>query len=65
MLVLKRKENEWVEIQHAASGDILKIRLYNIGRNNRKRADMAFDDDDRNFLIHRPERVTVPQTQQA
>jgi hypothetical protein len=57
MLVLKRKEGQWVEITHR-SGDVLRIRVNGItaepGRPGR--VNQVFDDDARNFEIRRPER---------
>lgn len=52
MLVVRRKQGQWVEITHR-SGDILRIRVYNV---RGPVLDMAFDDDERNFDIQRPER---------
>lgn len=56
MLVLSRRSGQWVELTHAASGDTVRIRVYNIIHN---RADLAFDDDARHFLIERPERAVT------
>lgn len=59
MLVLKRKEGQWVEIIHK-SGDILRFRTYHISGGDDDtpgRLDIAFDDPERNFEIQRPERV--------
>lgn len=61
MLVLNRKEGQWVEITHR-SGDVLRIRFYNIQNaleGHRGRLSVAFDDDARNFKVHRPERRQV------
>lgn len=55
MLVLKRKEGQWVEITHK-SGDKLRIRAFRIREGFPSQLDLAFDDDDRNFEIQRPER---------
>ncbi len=55
MLVLKRKEGEWVEITHK-SGDVLRIKVYDISGRSPARANLAFDDAARNFQIQRPER---------
>jgi len=54
MLVLRRKEGQWVEITHS-SGDILRVRVCNI-RGKPHQLDLAFDDTPRNFDIERPER---------
>jgi hypothetical protein len=56
VLVLRRKEGQWLEIKHK-SGDIMRVRVYNIRANYPGNLDMAFDDDDRNFSIQRPERT--------
>lgn len=55
MLVLSRKEGQWIEVTHH-SGDLLRIRVYNLREGNPPCVDLAFDDDARNFAIHRPER---------
>ena len=59
MLVLKRKEGSWVEIRHR-SGDLLRIRVYGIDGGFPGHANLAFQDDARNFEINRPERVVRP-----
>lgn len=56
MLVLKRRDGDWIDVTHAASGDVLRIRVYAID-GPPGRANLAFDDDPRNFLIERPERA--------
>ena len=55
MLVLKRKEGQWVEIIHK-NGDKLRIRVYRIREGYPSQLDLAFDDEERNFEIQRPER---------
>ena len=55
MLVLKRKEGQWIEIAHK-SGDKLRIRVYNIRSRFPGQLDLAFDDGSRNFEVQRPER---------
>jgi hypothetical protein len=55
MLVLKRKEGQWIEITHK-SGDFLRFRVYDICGDAPGRANLAFDDPARNFEIQRPER---------
>ena len=55
MLILRRKEGQWVEITHK-SGDVIRIRVYNIRARYPGQLDLAFDDDARNFAIQRPER---------
>ena len=61
MLVLKRKEGQWIDIVHR-SGDLLRIRVYGIDGRMPGHANLAFDDDAKNFLINRPERVSRPPT---
>ena len=56
MLILRRKEGQWVEITHK-SGDVIRVRVYNIRARYPGQLDLAFDDDDRNFAIQRPERT--------
>lgn len=55
MLILRRKEGQWVEITHR-SGDTIRIRVYNIRARYPGQLDLAFDDSERNFAIQRPER---------
>jgi hypothetical protein len=59
MLILRRKEGEWVNITHT-SGDRLRIRVYNIRARYPGQVDVAFEDECRNFEIQRPERVYRP-----
>lgn len=56
MLILRRKEGQWVEITHR-SGDTIRVRVCNIRARYPGQLDLAFDDDARNFLIQRPERA--------
>jgi hypothetical protein len=56
MLVLKRKEGEWVNIVHR-SGDTIRVRVYDIRGGEPGRTCLAFDDSARNFAIERPERI--------
>jgi hypothetical protein len=65
MLVLKRKEGQWVEIVHR-SGDVIRVRVYDIQAitGTPSRANLAFDDSARNFEIRRPERrILTPKPQ--
>jgi hypothetical protein len=55
MLVLRREEGQWIEIAHR-SGDLIRIRVYNIRSRFPGQVDMAFDDDARHFDIRRGER---------
>lgn len=55
MLVLKRKEGQWVEVTHR-SGDVLRIRVCRIEPGMPGQLNLAFDDDARHFEIERPER---------
>jgi hypothetical protein len=52
MLVLKRKEGQWVDITHR-SGEVIRIRVCDISPGQ---LNLAFDDDARNFQVERPER---------
>lgn len=61
MLVLKRKEGQWVNVTHR-SGDVLRIRVCNIEPGEPGRLNLAFDDSDRNFEIQRPDRVPKQET---
>lgn len=58
MLVLKRSEGSWVDIVHVKSGEVLRVRTYNIEGvgNGRGRVELAFDDLAKNFTIQREER---------
>ncbi len=55
MLVLKRKEGQWVEVTHR-SGDVLRIRVCKIEGGAPGHLNLAFDDNARHFEIERPER---------
>ena len=55
MLVLKRKEGQWVEVTHR-SGDVLRIRVCKLEAGTPGQLNLAFDDDARHFEIERPER---------
>lgn len=56
MLVLKRKEGQWIEITHTDSGDLMRIRVSQIEAGRPGHLNLAFEDDARNFEIERPER---------
>ena len=56
MLVLRRKEGQWIEVEHR-SGDVLRFRVYDISGESCGRVNLAFDDPPRNFSIQRPERL--------
>lgn len=55
MLVLKRKEGQWIDVTHR-SGDVLRVRVCQIEPGHPGHLNLAFDDDARNFAIERPER---------
>ena len=57
MLVMRRKEAQWIEITHR-SGDRIRVRVYNIRSRFRfpGQLDLAFDDSDHHFVIRRGER---------
>lgn len=59
MLVLKRKEGQWVEVTHR-SGDLLRIRVCQIESGQPGHLNLAFDDSARHFAIERPERKRRP-----
>lgn len=56
MLVLKRKEGQWIDLTHR-SGDVIRIRVGQIEAGRPGTLNLTFDDDARNFAIERPERV--------
>lgn len=58
MLVLKRRDGQWVEITHVASGETVRVRAYQIdGRTSPPTVNLAFDDDAKHFRIEREERL--------
>lgn len=65
MLILRRKEGQWLEIRHKASGDLIRVRVCNIRARFPGQRDVALDDDARNFDIHRPERNAPDPTKLA
>jgi hypothetical protein len=60
MLVMRRKEGQWIEITHA-SGDRLRIRVYNIRSRYSGHLDLAFNDPDHHFRIGRGEHPAPTQ----
>lgn len=56
MLVLRRRDGQWVEVTHR-TGDVLRIRVYSRGGDQPGETNLAFDDPDHHFSIQRPERV--------
>jgi hypothetical protein len=61
MLVLKRRDGDWLEVEHVASGDVIRIRTYAVQckchtNASVNRLSVACDDPDRNFEIRRPEQ---------
>lgn len=58
MLVLRRKEGQWIDVTHK-SGDVLRVRVYNLCADAPGRINLAFDDAEHNFDIQRPERAEV------
>jgi sRNA-binding carbon storage regulator CsrA len=64
MLVLKRKEGQWTEIVHK-SGDVIRIRTYDIQGGYPSRVSIAFEDPQRNFEISRPERAQTRELTSA
>ncbi|HEV3164670.1 MAG TPA: hypothetical protein VGZ22_11630 [Isosphaeraceae bacterium] len=63
MLVLKRKEGQWINITHR-SGDVIRLRVYQICGGLSSHVSVALDDDAHNFEIQRPERVVRAQDRQ-
>ena len=61
MLILRRKEGQWVEIIHR-SGESIHFRVYNIRTRYPGQLDIAFDDPTKNFTIQRPERQLAAET---
>jgi hypothetical protein len=60
MLVLRRTEGQWVEITHAATGDVIRFRVYDLAGGDPEvpgRVHLAFEDRARNFAVERPERA--------
>lgn len=62
MFNLKRKDKQWIEVTHAASGDVLKVAIDRIDTLNGK-VHLAFDDEPRNFMIVRGEKAHGPRPQ--
>ena len=62
MLILRRKEGQWISLTHEASGDVIRIRVANVRARFPGQLDLVFDDDARHFLIERPERGPKPAT---
>jgi Global regulator protein family len=56
MLVLRRKEGQWIEITHP-SGDRVRIRVYNIRSGFPGHLDLAFDDAEHHYTIRRGEHA--------
>lgn len=53
MLVLNRREGQWTDITHEATGQLLRVRVTEVGNGT---VNLVFEDDVRNFKIDRPER---------
>jgi sRNA-binding carbon storage regulator CsrA len=58
MLVLKRKDGQWINITHAKTGEVVRMHIYNLKNGQ---VDIAFDDASRNFDIQRPDRKQGPK----
>jgi sRNA-binding carbon storage regulator CsrA len=56
MLVMRRKEGQWIQITHS-SGDRIRIRVYNIRSRYPGHLDLAFNDPAHQFTIRRGERA--------
>lgn len=55
MLILRRKEGQWIEITHR-SGDKIRVRVCNIRARYPGQLDLVLDDPDHHFMIQRAER---------
>lgn len=55
MLVLRRKPGQWIDITHAKTGELLRIRV-DFGPDRPNQVSLSFDDSVRNFDIQRPDR---------
>lgn len=67
MLVIGRFDGQGVWITHAASGDRMFVRLYQIhggSEDVRPSGRLAFEDEAHLFKIDRPERVSRPRSDQ-
>lgn len=57
MLVLTRKNDEWVDVTHSKTGDTFSVRVYDIRERGSRDAKLAFDDSKHNFRFERRERL--------
>lgn len=56
MLVLRRKQGQWLEVTHK-SGDVMRVKVNAISNESKgSQVNLAFEDNARNFRIERPER---------
>jgi hypothetical protein len=55
MMIIRRTEGQWIEITHW-TGDVVRVRVCEITPGSPGHLNLAFDDDDRNFEIVKPER---------
>ena len=55
MLVIRRRERQWIELTHSASGDSVRILVKDVRRGYD--VSLGFDDPDWHFEIVRPEVV--------
>ncbi len=55
MLVIRRREGQWIDVVHGATGDMVRIRVNTIRRDYD--VSLGFDDPDWNFEITRPKSV--------
>jgi hypothetical protein len=62
MLILRRKEGQWIEITHR-SGDTIRVRVCNMRGRSGPQVNLAFEDDSHNFTIERPERTARATTE--
>ncbi len=55
MLILRRKDGQWIEVVHR-SGDVMMVQVRDIRPRFPGQLDLAFDDAPRNFSIRRVDR---------
>lgn len=56
MLILRRKEGQWVEVTHR-SGDVLRVLVRDVRPGGPGQVNLGWEDPDHHFVIQRPERA--------
>lgn len=56
MLILRRNERQWVQIQHQDSGDVIRVQIREL-RRGAGEVILAFEDDRFRFNVDREERL--------